>query len=95
MPETARDLEEWLRFGGIQEGSIVLELGCGRGAFRYLSEHFRYLGIDLSLEALRCYIQTPSAVQADIGMLPLVSGSADLVFSIAALEHVPHPEVVA
>jgi len=94
MPEAERELEEWFAFGGIKPGDVVVELGCGKGAFRYLSERFCYLGIDLSFEALRNYIKPPCALQADIGRLPLASASADFVFSIAALEHVPHPEKV-
>lgn len=94
MPEMARQLEKWLRLGGINDGSVIVELGCGRGSFRYLSDRFCYFGIDLSFEVLRSYIKPPCAVQADIGKLPLASESADFVFSIAALEHVPHPEKV-
>lgn len=94
MPTTERNLGEWLRFGNVKDGSVIVELGCGRGAFRYLSERYSYVGIDLSFEALKDCIRPPSAVQADITKLPIASEHADFVFSIAALEHVPRPELV-
>jgi len=94
IPDLERAVEQWLSLGGVAEGSVVVELGCGRGAFTYLSERFRYFGIDLSFEALSRYVGPPAAVQADVGRLPLASECADFVFSIATLEHVPNPENV-
>lgn len=94
IPDLEMAVERWLSLAGAAAGSVVVELGCGRGAFTYLSERFRYFGIDLSFEALSRYVGRPAAVQADIAKLPLASKCADFVFSIATLEHVPNPEDV-
>ena len=73
---------------------IVVELGCGRGAFGYLARRYAYLGIDIPFGALQQYMVANCGVQADIAFLPVASLTVDFVFSFATLEHVPDPEIV-
>lgn len=61
--------------------------------------HQGWLGLELSLSALqRVLSQTPMQpnrlLNADMQVLPLKGGSIDLLFSWAAIEHVPNPELV-
>lgn len=94
MPELERSLLGWVERSNPAPDRVLVELGSGRGAFRHFSRYGIYIGIDLSHEALRRYVGPPSALQADIGRVPLKSGSVDLVFSVATLEHVPDPQAV-
>lgn len=94
MPELERSLLGWVERSNPARDRILVELGSGRGAFRHFSRLGTYIGIDVSHEALRRYTAPPSALQADIEAVPLKSRSADFVFSIATLEHVPNPEAV-
>jgi SAM-dependent methyltransferase len=91
MPEqwaiTKRLLEPW-----VGPGSVVLELGCGRGALRDVVDG--WIGLDFSLPALRSQPRDAPRLQGDMQQLPVASGAVDAIFSWAALEHVPYPEVV-
>lgn len=69
--------------------SVVVELGCGKGVLQFC--HSRYVGIDLSYLMLKKYLKK-RCVQADAEYIPLRSNSADLIFEVATLEHIPHPE---
>jgi len=98
------------RFGGHSEESIdetltqiideflterdrVLELGAGK--LDYQNCHPGYIGIDLSYYSLEKFGNTnTNLIQADMEQLPVKDESIDLIFSINALEHVPHPENV-
>lgn len=69
---------------------IIVELGCGRGALKNISH--KYIGIDISFQALKNYLSDKSCLQADIQCLPFKDRSIPFIFSIAALEHLPFPE---
>lgn len=73
--------------------AVVAELGCGIGVFSDVSE--RYLGLDLSLPALRkLKARGRWAVCCDIAHLPLKPGAAGACFSFETLEHVHDPQRV-
>jgi SAM-dependent methyltransferase len=92
IPDLENEVLSWLRAAGLGRQALVVELGCGRGAFRNLSRLFNYVGLDICFEVLNRYIQPPCALQADIENLPLAGRSADFVLSVSTLEHVPNPE---
>ena len=91
IPEVAEVIQRLLTTSSKGSCAVVLELGCGRGAFRHLAAACRYVALDLSGNVLRRYIRPSLAVQADMESIPLASDSVDLVFSVCALEHVPQP----
>lgn len=67
-----------------------LELGCGKGALaKCFSSH---VGIDLSLAALKA--ASGWRVQSYMESLPFPDDTFRFVFSWAAIEHVPRPELV-
>jgi len=68
----------------------IVELGSGRGALKDC--HQNYLGIDISHYALSEFLPGKGRVQADVESLPLKSNTVALLFTIATLEHIPHPE---
>lgn len=66
-----------------------LEIGCGRG---YLQDVVHdCTGFDLS-ESVRACLHKPF-VQGDATHLPFLDGSFDAIWTYAALEHVPQPEL--
>jgi SAM-dependent methyltransferase len=69
------------------ENSLVLEVGCGRGAFQDLVPH--YVGVDLS-ESVARYLHKPFFC-ASATALPFHDNSFDAVWSIHVLEHVLTP----
>jgi SAM-dependent methyltransferase len=73
----------------VPDDALVVEIGSGRGAFNGI--HPGYVATDFSLPALYAY-SSGNRVQADAEALPFADGSIDAFFSIATLEHVPHPE---
>jgi ubiquinone/menaquinone biosynthesis C-methylase UbiE len=84
---------EWLaRTGCDRSQAIVVELGCGVGALSDM--HPNYIGLDLSLGALRRFGRKLPRVNASMESLPFKDQSVNFLFSWAALEHVPHPERV-
>jgi len=88
MPAQESATRDWIARTGIS--GIAVELGCGAGALRRIMP--RYVGIDLAMVALR--VQEGRGVQSYMEQLPLRDGSIDLVWSWAAIEHVPEPEPV-
>jgi SAM-dependent methyltransferase len=94
IPRLKEQVDKCLRSSMVDRTGVVAELGCGRGAFRYLAELYSYVALDISFEALNRFMGPPHAIQADIENLPLASQSVDFVLSVATLEHVPHPEHV-
>lgn len=66
----------------------VLELGCGRGAFKDLADD--WIGVDLSWAAGRAMDRPFVAASAED--LPFRDGSVDAVWSVTVLEHVAEPE---
>jgi len=93
MPEQFGVTKGWLEklFRGDAKLRL-LELGCGLGAMAGL--HPRYLGCDFSHHALATGGLHGRAVNADMQRLPFADAAFDFVFSWAALEHVPQPELV-
>jgi O-antigen/teichoic acid export membrane protein/SAM-dependent methyltransferase len=69
---------------------FVVELGSGKGALKEVSDD--YIGIDISHYALTRYLPGKRRVSADIEDLPLKDSSARFIFTVATLEHLPHPE---
>lgn len=92
VPEITELINRLLMTAGRGRDTLVLELGCGRGAFRDLATRCRYVGLDLSGRVLSRHLGAVPAVQADMETIPIASGRVDLVFSLCALEHVLHPE---
>jgi SAM-dependent methyltransferase len=70
------------------ENSLVLEVGCGRGAFQDLVTHD--VGVGLSVSVGR-YLRKPFFC-ASATALPFHDNSFEAVWSIHVLEHVPDPE---
>jgi SAM-dependent methyltransferase len=88
MPEAAGVNAEWLARADVPPGT-VLELGCGKGALA--TDSALYVGLDLSLAALK---GARRRICGDMEQLPLATESVAFLFTWAALEHVPHPELV-
>ena len=78
---------------GEKEKSLLLDIGCGAGAFSArLSEHFRVVGLDISKEAIRIASGKGGSkfIIADMEYLPFKNNSFDLVFIGGALHHCPN-----
>ncbi len=69
--------------------SVALDLGCGTGLHREVCEHagFQWAGLD--------YANPQAPILGDGHALPFRSNSVELVVSLAVLEHIRHPSVVA
>ncbi|MFC4530001.1 class I SAM-dependent DNA methyltransferase [Sphaerisporangium dianthi] len=76
-------------------GARVADIGCGPGHHtRLLRERgFRVAGFDLSRKMLTAAGGGPGLVQADMRALPVATRSLDAVWCVAALLHIPRPEV--
>lgn len=92
-----------LRIARVEEGDLVVELGPGTGQIgRWLCEHARYVGLDLSAGMLREFrkrldedIIEKALVQSDAnGSWPLADATARMVFSSRAA-HLLNDEHVA
>jgi ubiquinone/menaquinone biosynthesis C-methylase UbiE len=84
---------------GGQTGLDVLDVGCGTGRSRRIYERQarRYVGLDLSLEAVRLASSRHDAcgwLQADAGRLPFPDASFDVVAFSSVLHHVPDMHTV-
>jgi SAM-dependent methyltransferase len=88
MPEQRQVTLGWIERTGVIGPS--LELGCGHGMLAGIAP--RYVGIDLAFVPLLS-MRTP-VVQTDMQTLPFADDAFDFVFSWAAIEHVPQPELV-
>ncbi|AOP45500.1 class I SAM-dependent DNA methyltransferase [Streptomyces lydicus] len=80
--------------GLLPAGAVLADIGCGPGHHtRLLRERgFRATGFDLSREMLAAG-GVPGLVQADMRALPLAPSAVDAVWCVAALLHIPRPEV--
>jgi ubiquinone/menaquinone biosynthesis C-methylase UbiE len=92
VPEMTRPrnfrLFEWMNRNAA--GRIVLNLGSGVGRFdKFLSSRIEMVRADIDLAKPRLN------VAADAESLPFKSGSFDIVYSIAVLEHVRKPWLAA
>ncbi len=91
MPEQRAITSQWLIHCAEQAGP-VLELGCGRGALAEV--HPEYVGLDFSKSGLKKFRSSKRRVNGDMQRLPIRTASIRCVFSWAAIEHVPNPELV-
>jgi len=82
-------------FRFIPDGAKVLEVGCGNGANgRWLSERTQYVGIDISITALRQAICRPVAlICGDAENLPFRDEAFDVVIATYTLEHLVNPKL--
>ncbi|HEX7709161.1 MAG TPA: class I SAM-dependent methyltransferase [Thermoanaerobaculia bacterium] len=90
MPEQHTVTQDWIE--RTRATGPSLELGCGRGALAGAAP--RYAALDLSFHALATAHPGTPRIAASMEELPIRSGSIGLVFSWAAIEHVPNPDVV-
>ena len=81
-------IKKYLEFTSHISGP-VLELGVGTGQLKDICDE--YLGIDISVEALKNISDKLSAC-ASGDELPIKSNSLKAVFTVAALEHFPCPD---
>jgi len=78
----------------VRQDSSVLEVGCGKGAFRrWLPQSIRYTGLEFNDEA----IQKARAAGLDVRKQPVEEHAAvgsryDVVCAFQVLEHVEHPK---
>jgi SAM-dependent methyltransferase/uncharacterized protein YbaR (Trm112 family) len=86
-PATVAQVRTFL--ASVEPKDLVVEVGSGQGAFAGV--HPNYVATDISLVALQRFCSGPR-LQADAGALPLVTGVAAAIFSVATLEHLPNPE---
>lgn len=92
-------IEELLRWGGVQQASQILDVGCGiGGSALYLAEKYRAIatGITLSpVQANRAQERAKAAgleahfEVADALAMPFEDKSFDLVWSLESGEHMP------
>ncbi len=89
----------WLRelLERLDDGSRVLELGCGRGvpATRELAKRHDVVGVDISSSQIalaRHHVPEASFVHADVMELELPAESFDAVVSIYMFGHIPPAE---
>jgi SAM-dependent methyltransferase len=78
----------------LEDGSRVLELGCGSGTpeTRRLAQRFALTGVDISprqIERARAAIPEAEFICADFAELELPRGSFDAVCSFYVFNHVP------
>jgi SAM-dependent methyltransferase len=88
MPEQERVTRDWAARAVTLGPS--LELGCGRG--KLASAAPGHIGLDLAFAPLLAI--RGRAVHGDMERLPFRSASIGFLFSWAAIEHVPNPELV-
>ena len=86
--------DRFARMGPQARVARLLDVGCGTGQSRqlYADRADRYLGIDLSYEALSLARRKAAAAwwgQADAGALPFADGSFDAVAFSSVLHHIP------
>ncbi|MFE4421092.1 class I SAM-dependent methyltransferase [Streptomyces sp. NPDC056817] len=86
---------------GLREGDRVLDAGCGTGRAlpplrAAVGASGIVVGADLTWAMLEAAVragrdQKGLLLLADVGALPLVSGSFDAVFAAGLIAHLPHP----
>ncbi len=90
LPEDVLALRRVVTRYGVGIGELVIDLGCGKGPLRGLG--LRILGLDLSYYALSRFRGAHWCVQGDAQQVPVRTGQAALIVSIATLEHLPRPD---
>jgi len=90
MPEQGQVTLDWLARTGA--AGPALELGCGKCALASVAPE--YVGLDLAFVPLASARDGVRRLSGDMERLPFRDGSIGFLFTWAALEHVPHPELV-
>ncbi len=81
-----------VRYGALDDGASVLDVGCGNGFFTYhLPSGVRAVGLDLSSVMLRLN-PSPHPVQGSALTLPFPDASFDTVMCSNLLHHLPSPQ---
>lgn len=81
-----------------REGSVVLDVGCGTGNFKYFVNKAYYIGLDISREMLvRAKRKFPESdkcdfILSDAHHLPFKDSSLDAVVCINVLYQLPEPQ---
>ena len=93
-PDQAAMMLRYVAAYNVTEADAVLEVGCGLARLSALHPGWR--GIEYSATAIelakRRYGDDLNIVEGDARDLPVASNSIDILFSFAALEHVPEVE---
>ncbi len=101
----AREREQMIRDLHLEQGSLVIDAGCGPGLWTPLladaiGPEGRIIGVDISAEALitaqrrsygTAYRRQVEYKQACLEHLPVRAGTADVVFSANVSEYLPDP----
>jgi SAM-dependent methyltransferase len=88
LPQQAGVTREWIERAGVR--GPALELGCGMGSLAGATTP--YVGVDLAFVPLR--LLNGRGVEAYMEQLPFRDSSFGFLFTWAALEHVPRPDLV-
>ena len=82
----------------MEEGSIIIDLGCDGGNFtQRLLNYGEVVGLDISSNFIRSgkrRVKTAHFIISDVQKLPLRHASFDLVTCMEVLEHLPRPDLV-
>ncbi len=75
------------KLGDIPATALVLDVGCGTGAFSRATNHSHVIGLDNAYAMCRAASETGALpLSADMATLPLADESVDILFSSLALQ---------
>lgn len=72
----------------IKNSDVVLELGCGTGAFTSKLSNYNIVSLDIS-DKMLLKAKRNKCVQGDMEFLPFQDNTFDIVFAPASLHHLP------
>ena len=72
-------------------GALVLDIGAGKGRYRELFSHCRYMAQDFGKEPGTIGNYTKLDIQSDITAIPVKENVFDTLLCFEVLEHVPNP----